>query len=173
MYSDDDPSPLANPRRAAVNPGFYISHFPGLSKLDFRAEAASTQLLVSHDFGPTFIYFNNQYHDANTNKGFIFGSPIGRDARAYQGWSTYHFSGATQLVLNFRQLKASNQFFPGGGTQTDASMRLQWKARPDLMVSAFVQGERWLIPILRPITQHNITGQLELRYLPHLHFQHD
>jgi hypothetical protein len=156
-----------------VNPGFYISHFPGVNKLDFRAEAASTQLLVSHDFGPTFIYFNNQYHDANTNKGFIFGSPVGRDARAYQGWSTYHFSGATQLVLNFRQLKASNQFFPGGGTQTDASMRLEWKARPDLMVSAFVQGERWLIPILRPTTQHNVTGQLELRYLPHLHFQHD
>jgi len=173
MYSDDDPSPLANPRRAAVNPGFYISHFPGLRRLDFRGEAASTQLLTSHDFGPTFIYFNNQYHDANTNKGFIFSSPIGRDARAYQGWSTYHFSGPTQLVFNFRQLKASNQFFPGGGTQTDASVRFDWQARPDLMVSVFVQGERWLIPALRPTVQHDITGQLELRYLPHWRFQHD
>ena len=173
MYSDDDPSPLANPRRAAVNPGFYISHFPGLSKLDFRGEAASTQLLSPHDFGPTFIYFNNQYHDANTNKGFIFGSPIGRDARAYQGWSTYHFSGATQLVLNFRQLKASNQFFPGGGTQTDASVRFEWKAHPDLMVSTFVQGERWLIPVLRPTVQHDVTGQLELRFFPHWRFQQD
>jgi hypothetical protein len=85
MYSDDDPSPLANPRRAAVNPGFYLSHLPALGKLDLRGEATSTQMLTSVDLGPNFLYFNNQYHDANTNKGFLFGNPTGRDARSYQG----------------------------------------------------------------------------------------
>lgn len=173
MYSDDDPSPLANPRRAAVNPGFYVSHIPGIPKLDLRGEAASTQMLTSVDQGPTFVYFNNQYHDANTNKGFLFGSPIGRDARAYQGWSTYHFSATTSLVLNFRQLKASNTFFPGGGTQTDASVRFEWNARPGLRISTFVQDERWLIPILSPTAQHDVTGQLELRYMPHWQVHHD
>ena len=173
MYSDDDPSPLANPRRAAVNPGFYISHFPGLHNLDLRAEFASTQLLTSHDFGPTFIYFNNDYHDSNTNKGFLFGNPIGRDAKAYQGWSTYHFSATSRLVLNFRQLKASNVFFPGGGTQTDGSVSFEWYARPDLRVSTFVQAERWLIPILSPTIQHDVAGQLELRYTPHWQVHHD
>src|SRR6185437_13950738 len=50
----------------------------GHRDLDFRAEAASTQMLISQDLGPTFLYFNNQYHDANTNKGNLFGSSIGR-----------------------------------------------------------------------------------------------
>src|SRR5262249_49640135 len=66
LYSDDAPSPLANPRRAAVNPGFYLSHLPRLEKLDLRGEVTSTQLLTSADL-PNFFYFNTQYHDANTN----------------------------------------------------------------------------------------------------------
>ena len=167
MYSDDDPSPLANPRRAAVSPGFYVSHLPGISKLDLRAEATSTQMLTSVDLGPDFLYFNNQYHDANTNKGVLFGSPTGRDARSYQGWSTYHFSAANSLVLSFRQLKTSNVFLPGGGTQTDASVRLEWQVRPDLLVDTFIQGERWLIPVLSQNSQKNVTGQIQLKYNPH------
>lgn len=167
MYSDDDPSPLANPRRAAVNPGFYLSHLPALGKLDLRGEATSTQMLTSQDLGPNFLYFNNQYHDANTNKGFLFGSPTGRDARSYQGWSTCHFSATNKLVVSFRQLKASNAFFPGGGTQTDASIRFEWQLRHDWMANAFVQAERWLIPVLSPNSQKNVTGQLQLTYTPH------
>ena len=167
MYSDDDPSPLANPRRAAVNPGFYLSHLPGLPRLDLRGEATSTQMLTSVDLGPNFLYFTGQYHDANTNKGFLFGSPTGRDARSFQGWSTYHFSAATSLAFGFRQLKASNAFFPGGGTQTDASTRFEWQVRPRLLVNAFVQHERWLIPVLSPNVQNNVTGQIQLTYTPH------
>jgi hypothetical protein len=167
MYSDDDPSPLASPRRAAVNPGLYISHLPGLSKLDLRGEVTSTQVLTAADRGPSFFYFNNQYHDANTNKGFLFGNTTGRDGRSYQGWSSYHFSAATMMVLSFRQLKASNAFLPGGGTQTDSSARLQWQVRPDVLVDALVQHERYLIPIVSPTVQQNITGQLRLTYTPH------
>lgn len=173
MYSDDDPSPLANPRRAAVNPGFYLSHLPGLARLDLRAEATSTQMLTHVDFGPQFLYFNNQYHDANTNKGFLFGNPTGRDARSYQGWSTYHFSATNKLVLSFRQLKASNVFFSGGGTQTDASIRFEWQVRPGLLLNTFVQGERWLIPVLSQNSQKNVTGQILLTYTPHWHTHAD
>ena len=167
MYADDDPSPLANPRRSAVNPGFYLSHLPGMAKLDLRGEATSTQMLTSVDLGPQFLYFNGQYHDANTNKGFLFGSPTGRDARSYQGWSTYHFSATNKLILSFRQLKSSNVFLPGGGTQTDASVRFEWQLRPDLQVDTFVQGERWLIPVLSQNSQKNVTGQIQLTYTPH------
>src|SRR6266849_2252743 len=73
-YSDDDPSPLANPRRAAVNPGLYFSHLPALPKLDLRVEAVSTQSLTSLDRGVGFFYFNTQYHDANLNHGNLFGN---------------------------------------------------------------------------------------------------
>ena len=167
MYADDDPSPLANPRRSAINPGFYLSHFPGVAKLDLRGEATSTQMLTSVDMGPQFLYFNGQYHDGNTNQGVLFGSPIGRDARSYQGWSTYHFSAVNSLVLSFRQLKASNAFLTGGGTQTDASALVKWQITPRLMVDAFVQLERYLVPIVNQTAQTNVTGQLQLTYTPH------
>jgi hypothetical protein len=173
MYSDDDPSPLANPRRAAVNPGFYLSHLPGLSRLDLRGEATSTQMLTSVDLGPGFLYFNGQYHDANTNQGFLFGNPTGRDSRSFEGWSTYHFSATNKLVLSYRQLKASNAFFPGGGTQTDASIRFEWQVRPNLLVNTLVQGERWLIPALRQNSQRNVTGQIQLTYTPHWYVHAD
>lgn len=124
-------------------------------------------MLTSFDLGPDFLYFNNQYHDANTNKGFLFGSPTGRDARSYQGWSTYHLSATNSVVLSFRQLKASNAFFPRGGTQTDASVRLEWKVRSDLLLNAFVQGERWLIPVLSQNSQKNVTSQIQFIYTPH------
>jgi membrane-associated phospholipid phosphatase len=169
MYSDDDPSPLANPRRAAVNPGLYLSHFPKINKLDFRVEATSTQSLTSVDRGPVFLYWNVQYHDSNTNKGLLFGNQTGRDGRSYQGWSTYHFSAATTLQFSYRELKiANNGVFPGGGTQSDGFGRLVWQVRPNLSAEAFVQYERYLIPVVNPAAQHNVTGQLQLRYTPHL-----
>ena len=39
FFTDDDPSPLAAPRRSAIMPGIYLAKFPFLHKLDFRAEA--------------------------------------------------------------------------------------------------------------------------------------
>jgi hypothetical protein len=165
-YSDDDPSPLANPRRAAVNPGLYFSHLPALPKLDLRVEAVSTQSLTSLDRGGFFFYFNTQYHDANVNQGNLFGNPTGRDGRSYQAWSTYHFSAFTNLQFSFREVKASNVFLPGGGTQSDASTRFLWRVRPGWSVDAFVQYERWLIPALRSTVQQNVTGRVQLTFEP-------
>jgi hypothetical protein len=174
FYSDDDPSPLANPRRAAVNPGLYLSHFPHLAKLDLRVEAVSTQSLTASDRGGTFLYWNFRYHDSNTNKGYLLGNQTGRDGRTYQAWTTYHFSPATSLQFGYRDTKLSaindpstNAFFlPGGGTQSDASTRLLWQVRPSWSVDALVQYERWFIPVLRPTPQQDVTGRLQLTYTP-------
>jgi Capsule assembly protein Wzi/PAP2 superfamily len=174
FYSDDDPSPLANPRRAAINPGLYLSHFPVIAKLDLRVEAVSTQSLTATDRGGTFLYFNTNYHDSNTNKGFLFGNQTGRDGRTYQAWSTYHFSAATSLQFSYRDTKASSLFLssgpgtPGGGTQSDASARLLWQVRANWSVNAFVQYERWFIPILHPTAQRDVTGSLQLTFTPHM-----
>jgi hypothetical protein len=167
-YSDDDPSPIANPRRAAINPGLYLSHFPRLAKLDLRVEAVSTQSLVPTDRGGQFLYWNFRYHDSNTNKGFLFGNQTGRDGRTGQIWSTYHFSASTSLQLGYRDTKASKVFIPGGGTQSDASARLLWQVRPEWSVNAFVQYERWLIPALLPTAQRDVTGSLQLTFTPHM-----
>lgn len=165
FYSDDDPSPLASPRRSAMNPGLYLSHFPRISRLDLRVEAVSTQLL-GVDHGGLFLYFSNEYHDANLNKGFLFGNPTGRDGRTYQAWSTYHFSAATDLQFAYRDTKISTLFLPGGGTQSDASTRLQWEISPRFTVGAFVQYERWLIPSLQATAQQNVTGRVEFTFHP-------
>ncbi|HLK54309.1 MAG TPA: capsule assembly Wzi family protein [Candidatus Angelobacter sp.] len=165
FYSDDDPSPLASPRRGAMSPGLYLSHFPGISRLDLRIESASTQLM-GVDHGGTFLYYSVEYHDSNTNKGVLFGNATGRDGRSYQGWSTYHLSAGTSIQLSYREVKASSLFLPGGGTQSDASTHLLWRVRPDLQVDAFVQYERWLIPALKPTAEHNVTGQLQLTFNP-------
>jgi len=132
-----------------------------------RGEMTSTQMLTSADRGPNFLYFNTQYHDANTNRGFLFGNATGRDAKSYQGWSTYHFSATNNLVVSFRELKISNVFLPGGGSQTDASVRFEWQPRPNMLIKTFVQRERWLIPALSPTPQKNITGQIQVTYTPH------
>ena len=46
LYTDsiihDDASPIDAPRRAAINPGVYLSHFPKMPHLDLRVEAVST-----------------------------------------------------------------------------------------------------------------------------------
>jgi hypothetical protein len=166
-YADDDPSPLDNPRRAAFNPGIYLTHVPGIAKLDLRTEATSTQLLTQFDLGPTFLYWNDQYRDSNTNKGALFGNQTGRDNRAYQGWSTYHFSAETDVAVSFREVKASIHELPGGGTQSDAFTRFRWQVRPNLMVDAFVQYERWVIPVVKPGAQHDVTGQWQVTWQPH------
>jgi membrane-associated phospholipid phosphatase len=174
MYSDDDPSPLANPRRAAVNPGLYLSHLPGFAKLDLRGEVVSTQMLTSTDQGGQFLYFNFRYHDSNTNKGILFGNQTGRDGRTYQVSSTYHFSALTTLQLIYRDTKASSLFlrFPGGGpsggTQSDGAARLRWQVRPNWSVDTLLQYERWLIPVLRPTAQRDFTTSLKLTYTPRL-----
>jgi hypothetical protein len=64
-------------------------------------------------------------------------------------------------------MKASNAFLPGGGTQTDASAQVKWQIAPRLMIDAFVQHERYLIPIVNQAAQTNVTGQLQLTYNPH------
>lgn len=165
-YSDDDPSPLANPRRAAINPGLYLSHFPRISKLDLRVESVSTQSLTSTDRGGQFLYFNFRYHDSNLNKGFLFGNPTGRDARTYQAWSTYHFTAATSLQVAYRDTKIANGFLPGGGTQSDASTRLVWQVRPQWSVDSIVQYERWLIPSVRTGEQHDVLGSFQITFYP-------
>jgi membrane-associated phospholipid phosphatase len=168
FYSDDDPSPLANPRRAAVNPGLYLSHMPGVAKLDLRAETVSTQALTATDRGGSFLYFNDSYHDSNLNKGFLFGDQTGRDGRTYQAWSTYHFSAATSLQVSYRDTKTANGFIPGGGTQSDAGTRLVWQVHPHWSIDAFVQYERWLIPELHPTAQRDIAASLQLTFKPEM-----
>jgi hypothetical protein len=145
--ADDEPNPLDSPRRSAWGPGIYLTQLPKLPKLDFRLETYSTWLYAK-DRGGLFIYWNNQYHDAYTNRGNVIGSSVGRDARAYNVSSTYWASAKNNVTASFRQTKTGSNFLPGGGTQTDVSLTAQWQIRPEWLVTAFGQYERYFVPIL-------------------------
>jgi hypothetical protein len=132
--------------------------------MDLRFETYSTWLLRGDEGGRLF-YWNNQYRDAYTNNANLLGSWIGRDARAYVVSSTYWWSSKNKLVAGFRQTKTGGKFLPGGGTQTDISLRGQWELRPDVIGSAFLQYERYLVPALGG-SNRNLTARIQVTFYP-------
>jgi hypothetical protein len=173
LYADsivhDDTSPIDAPRRAAINPGIYISHFPKLSRLDFRAEAVSTDP-VSETPGTAgkFYYYEAVYHDLYTNQGNLLGSWIGRDAKGGQAWLTYWLSPKESIQLGYRNVKASQQFVPGGTTQNDFSVRAIFRVKRDIELNLFEQLEFWKAPILATGLQKDFTSALQITYFPKL-----
>jgi Capsule assembly protein Wzi len=162
--ADDEPNPLDSPRRSAWAPGIYFTQLPGLRRMDLRFETYSTWLYRG-DEGGAFFYWNNQYRDAYTNNGFLLGSWVGRDARAYEASSTYWWSAQNKVVLSFRQTKTGSNFVPGGGTQSDVSVSGNWQLRPDVAASPFVQFERYFIPILGGPKQ-DVSFGLQITFAP-------
>jgi len=126
LYSDslvhDDVSPVSAPRRSAVNPGIYLTHFPSIPKLDFRAEAVYTDPPSVASMGGRFIYWEVVYHDVYLDNRFLMGNWIGREGKGYQAWSTYHLSPQSSIQVAVRNSKIANDFIPGGSTQWDWSL---------------------------------------------------
>jgi Capsule assembly protein Wzi len=165
--SDDDPSPIAAPRRAGVSPGIYMPRIPGVSKLDLRVEAVNTDPPTSRSNGGKYIYYDGFYHDLYTNKNNIIGNWIGREGTGIQARSTYWFSARNTLQFGYRHAKVASDFIPDGETINDGSMKLDWWVRSNLSVSTFVQYEKWLAPILAPTSQTNWTSSVEVTFWPH------
>ncbi len=164
--SDDDPSPIDAPRRAGISPGIYLSRVPGISRLDLRVEAVNTNTPTSRSNGGKYIYYDGFYHDLYTNKSNIIGSWIGREGTGIQARSTYWFSPRNTLQLGYRHAKVASDFIPGGETVNDGSVKLDWWIRQDLSVSAFVQYEKWLAPVLAPTSQANWTSSVDVTFWP-------
>ena len=125
----DDVSPVDAPRRAAYRPGLYLSHVPGLPKLDLRVEAASTDPSASDHptppQGPSypshygqFMYWEGIQRQGYTNQGQLFGDWIGREDKGGQAWITWHLSGNEWLQVSLRNQKATGYFIPGSTIPT-------------------------------------------------------
>jgi len=172
IYNDsisaDDPSPLAAPRRAGFSPGFYLTQFPGIQKLDLRVEAPLTDT-VGTDVAGRYIYWDNYYHDLYTNQQVLMGDWVGRDGSGIQAWSRYWLSPKNTIQFGYRHLKVDNKFIPNGGTINDGSVRADFWISPTLGVSAFVQYEQWRFPLLAAGLQKNMTASLQFSYWPQSH----
>ena len=110
-------TPISAPRRAAYRPGLYLSQFPGLRKLDMRVEAVSTDPDTSRSLNGEFNYYEIIQKQGYTNKGFIMGDWIGREAKGGQAWLTYHLSGNEWIQFEYLNKKTPKDFIPGGTTQ--------------------------------------------------------
>jgi hypothetical protein len=163
---DDDPSPLAAPRRAAFNPSIFLSHIPGLPKLDLRVEAVNTDTSTGRSVGGKFFYWNSAYRDSHTNAGNIMGSWIGREGRGLQVSSTYWLSPRNTILVGYREARIDGDFVPGGGVIHDIWLRSELTLRPDLIVNGSLQVERWNLPLLAPHVQSNVTASVQVTYRP-------
>jgi hypothetical protein len=170
-YSDDDPSPIDAPRRAVWNPGIYFAQLPFLPHMDLRVEAVSSTGLPA-DFGGQHFFINNQYLDANTNKGFMLGNAVGRDGRAIEARAGYWFSARTRVEAGYRQNKGGTLFLPGGSTITDGFVNSSYAINRHWTAQLFAQYERFLIPSYVNGAQHNTSGWLQITWNPELHISH-
>ena len=165
-YADDEVSPINAPRRVAWQPGIYLSRLPYLPHTDLRFEVTSSQELARDEGHGTRFFLNNQYRDANTNKGFLLGNATGRNARAYEGRLGYWFSGQTRLEAGYRQLKGSPLFLPGGSTISDAFVQANYAWTREWSAQAFAQYERFLVPSYLPGSQSNGSARLQITWTP-------
>ena len=183
LYCDslvhDDVSPVDTPRRSSVAPGIYLSHFPGLPRLSLRVEAVSTDPVSNHDQRGQFMEYEYIQRQGTTNKGFTFGSWIGRENKGGQAWLTWHFSPKEEAQFIYRRDKASSAFIPrkidytaflnGGTTQNDFTFSVVKRLLPDksLELHAWVQYENYLIPIYKTGTQSDTTATVQFTWYPH------
>ncbi len=185
FYADsiahDDVSPISAPRRAAYRTGLYLSHVPKAPKFDFRVEAVSTDPGVRRSLFGEFNYFETVQLQAYTNKGFIMGDWIGREAKGGQAWITYHLSGNEFVQVEYMNKKTPKDFIPGaynpvtqtygpGGT-TQNSFKAQVVKRfhhDDVELNAWFQHEGWKAPIYLPGLQTNNTTAVQVTFFPKL-----
>lgn len=162
----DDISPADAPRRAGWRPGLYLTHFPGVPKLDARVEAVTTDPPVSTSNGGQFMYFEAIQRQGYTNQGQIFGDWIGREAKGGQGWLTYHLSGDELIRLGVRNQKAAKDFIPGGTTVDDANVQVIKRIARNVELDGNFTFEHWKAPIYLPGQQTVTTTSIQVTWYP-------
>ena len=176
LYSDseghDTPSPIAKPLHGAFRPGFYLSHVPGISKLDLRVEAADTDSSVAStpsylgSIGGRYQYWEAIQTQGYTNQGQLFGDWIGREDKGGQAWITYHLSGNEWVQVSARSQKAAKDFIPGGTTLNDFSVRAVKRIHKDLEIDGSFTLEHWKAPVYPPGSQTVTSTTIQLTWFP-------
>jgi hypothetical protein len=170
LYSDsevhDDLSPIAAPQRASFRPGLYLSHLPGIPKLDIRAEAAMTDPSVVSSQGGRFMYWEVIQKQGYTNQGQLFGDWIGREDKGSQAWVTYHLSGNEWIKLSLRNQKAAKDFIPGGTTLNDIGFQAVKRIGRNLEVDGNFALEHWKAPVYLSGRQTATTTGIQLTWFP-------
>ena len=165
-FTDDQFSPIGYFDRSAWHAGLFFSHIPKIPKLDFRVEGVYTDNPLGGNLGDGFYYFNFTWRSGYTNNGNLIGSWIGREGQGAQAWTNYWFNARNRLQFNYRHQKVSQGFIPRGGTVTDVGVKGDYWFRPNFGISASVQYERWLFPVIQPGQQTDVSATVEFLFQP-------
>ena len=170
LYADaeahDDVSPVDAPRHASFRPGLYLSHLPGVPKLDLRAEAVYTDPPTGPSLNGSFEYWETIQKQGYTNAGQIFGDWIGREGKGGQGWIAYHLSGNEWIQAGMRRQKVAKDFIPGGTTLTDINFQAVKRIGKDFEIDGSFAYEKWKAPIYLPGQQTVTTTTIRLTWFP-------
>jgi hypothetical protein len=151
LYTDseahDTVSPLFKPLHGCFRPGIYLSHFPGIPKLDLRVEAVDTDSSYPSSIGGRYQYWETIQKQGYTNQGQLFGDWIGREDKGDQAWVTYHLSGDEMIQVGVRNQKAAKDFIPGGTTLNDINFQAVKRIGKDFEVNGNFALEHWKAPI--------------------------
>jgi hypothetical protein len=164
----DDVTPISAPRRAAYRTGLYISQFPKMHKLDLRVEGVTTDPGVARSHQGQFNYFETVQLQGYTNKGYIMGDWIGREAKGGQAWLTYHLSGNEWVQMEYLNKKTPKDFIPGGTTQNQFKVTVVKRLGQDLELNGWVQYEQWKAPIYKSGLQKDTTAAVQFTWFPKL-----
>jgi hypothetical protein len=163
----DDISPIDAPRRAGYRTGINVSQFPGLRKLEFRVEAASTDPGIRTSNGGSFMYVEVVQKQGYTNKGFLMGDWIGREAKGGQAWLTYHLSPQEWVQVEYLNKKLPKDF-DAGTTQNQFKISVVKRFYRDYELNAYVQYEGWKAPIYLPGLNKDTTVAGQITWFPKL-----
>ena len=117
---------------------------------------------------------------AYTNKGYILGDWIGREAIGGQAWLTWHLSGNEWVQVEYLTKKtpkdfipgmynsATNTYGPGGVTQNQFRVDVVKRIGQDIEVNGWFQHEGWKAPIYLPGQQSNNAVSVQLTWFPKL-----
>lgn len=167
----DDLLPISAPRRAGYRTGLFLSHLPHAPQLDFRVEAASTDCSTLICTGGGGNYRETIQRQGYTNKGFIFGDWIGREAKGGQAWLTWNLSGNEFVQVSYLNKKTPYDFIAGGTTQNQfkATVVKRFGKEKDIELNGWLQYERWKAPVYLPGLQGDVTGAVQVTWFPKLH----
>jgi hypothetical protein len=181
LYTDseahDAPSPLFKPFHGTFRPGLYLSHFPGIPKLDLRVEGVDTdsslcsylngaKTCTEMSIGGRYQYWEVIQVQGYTNQGQLFGDWIGREDKGGQGWITYHLSGNEWIQLGLRNQKASKDFIHGGTTLNDINFQVVKRIGKDFEINGNFTYEHWKAPVYLPGQQTVTTTTIQLTWYP-------
>jgi hypothetical protein len=168
-FADDDILPIENTARNPWDPGIYITHFPGISKLDFHIQGVSTEhgTIAHTSINRGLLNYVGDYREGYTSNGNLIGNIVGRDGRVIRAWLTYRFSPRNTLQISYRHSTVSADFIPQGGAWQDYGVRSETHFRGGFYAKAAAQLEHISrYPVLFSGPQDNFTATLEIGFTP-------